>query len=171
MFLSWSEDHFFCYFNLGIFLAFLLSKLMDTGYLVCATPPTVLCRFFWNFTDVFVMIWRYACGLDIILRLFFVLILLPCEFCIMLIMHDEYMPTKLQLQFWHHLLYFKITRCWANWTAIDKMGWYTPDSTLQSTYTLVRQILSKSNITNVTLLILSIGNRSLCGVVVKLIAL
>ena len=38
--------HFFCYFNLGIFLAFLLSKLMDTGYLVCATPPTVLCRFF-----------------------------------------------------------------------------------------------------------------------------
>ena len=37
--------HFFCYFNLGIFLAFLLSKLMDTGYLVCATPPTVLCRF------------------------------------------------------------------------------------------------------------------------------
>ena len=48
---------------------------------------------------------------------------------------------------------------------------YTPDSTLQSTYTLVRQILSKSNITNVTLLILSIGNRSLCGVVVKLIAL
>ena len=34
----------------------------------------------------------------------FVLILLPCEFCIMLIMHDEYMPTKLQLQFWHHLL-------------------------------------------------------------------
>ena len=26
--------HFFCYFNLGIFLAFLLSKLMDTGYLV-----------------------------------------------------------------------------------------------------------------------------------------
>ena len=24
--------HFFCYFNLGIFLAFLLSKLMDTGY-------------------------------------------------------------------------------------------------------------------------------------------
>ena len=101
----------------------------------------------------------------------FVLILLPCEFCIMLIMHDEYMPTKLPLQFWHHLLYFKITRCWANWTAIDKMGWYTPDSTLQSTYTLVRQILSKSNITNVTLLILSIGNRSLCGVVVKLIAL
>ena len=59
VFWTWSEDmhvvgynpqiifyHFFCYFNLGIFLAFLLSKLMDTGYLVCATPPTVLCRFF-----------------------------------------------------------------------------------------------------------------------------
>ena len=55
VFWTWSEDmhvvwiyssnyfyHFFCYFNLGIFLAFLLSKLMDTGYLVCATPPTVI---------------------------------------------------------------------------------------------------------------------------------
>ena len=51
VFWTWSEDmwfgynpqiifYFFCYFNLGIFLAFLLSKLMDTGYLVCATPPT-----------------------------------------------------------------------------------------------------------------------------------
>ena len=40
-------------------------------YLVCATPPTVLFRFFWNFTDVFIMLWKCACGLDIILRLIF----------------------------------------------------------------------------------------------------
>ena len=64
--------HFFHKFNLAIFQAFLQSKWIDSGYLVCATPPTVLCRFFRNFTDVFVMVWRYACGLDIVLKLFFV---------------------------------------------------------------------------------------------------
>ena len=41
-------------------------------YLVGATPPTFLYRFFWNFTGALVMVWRYVCGLDIILRLFFV---------------------------------------------------------------------------------------------------
>ena len=34
--------HFFRKLNLAIFLAFLLSKSMDSGYLVCASPPTVL---------------------------------------------------------------------------------------------------------------------------------
>ena len=34
--------------NLVIFSAFLLSKSIDSGYLVCATPPTVLCRFFFK---------------------------------------------------------------------------------------------------------------------------
>ena len=57
--------------NLAIFLTFLLSKWMDSGYLVCASPPTVLYWFFWNFTGVLDMVWRYACGLDIILKLFF----------------------------------------------------------------------------------------------------
>ena len=82
MFLSWSENmhvvwiyssNYFCHFfqvELCHFLAFLLSKSIDSGYLVCASPPTVLCRFFRNFTYVFVMVWRYACGLDIILRFF-----------------------------------------------------------------------------------------------------
>ena len=37
--------HFFRNSNLVIFYAFLLSKRIDSGYLVCATPPTVLCRF------------------------------------------------------------------------------------------------------------------------------
>ena len=36
------------------------------GYLVGATPPTVLYRFVSNFTGVLVMVCRYACGLDII---------------------------------------------------------------------------------------------------------
>ena len=43
---------------------------MDRGYLVGPTPPTVLYRFFRNFTGVLVMVRRYACGLDIILGLF-----------------------------------------------------------------------------------------------------
>ena len=38
-----------------------------------ASPHTVLYRFFQNFTGVMVMVWRYACGLDIILRYFFFL--------------------------------------------------------------------------------------------------
>ena len=40
---------------------------MDGGYLVQATPPTVLFRFFCNFADVLIML----CDLDIILGLMF----------------------------------------------------------------------------------------------------
>ena len=65
----------FCHFsrilNLVIFQSWKLLKCMDSGYLVCATPPAVLCQSFSNVTDVFVMIWQYACGLDIIIRSFF----------------------------------------------------------------------------------------------------
>ena len=42
------------------------------GCLVSATPLTVFYRSFWNFADVFFMVWGCACGLDIIVRLFFV---------------------------------------------------------------------------------------------------
>ena len=42
------------------------------GYLVSATPLTVLYRSFWNFACVFFMVGGCACGLDIIVRLFFV---------------------------------------------------------------------------------------------------
>ena len=38
--------HFFRIWNLVIFQARILSKGIDSGYLVCATPPTVLCRSF-----------------------------------------------------------------------------------------------------------------------------
>ena len=41
------------------------------GCLVSATPLTVLYWSFWNFACVFFMAWRCACGLDIIVRLFF----------------------------------------------------------------------------------------------------
>ena len=65
----------FCILNLVIFQSWILLKCMDSGYLVCATPPAILCRSFWNFTSVFVMVWRYVCGLDIILRSFFSLLI------------------------------------------------------------------------------------------------
>ena len=63
---------FCCFFrklNLAIFRALSITMWMASGYLVGATPPTVLYRFFWSCTGVSVMVWRYACGLDISLRL------------------------------------------------------------------------------------------------------
>ena len=48
--------HFFRKLNLAIFQAFLLSKRIDSGYLVCTTPPTVLCQFFGNFTGILVIV-------------------------------------------------------------------------------------------------------------------
>ena len=57
--------------NLVILWALLLSKWTDSGYLVCATPPTILRQFFWNLKGAFFMVWRCACGfIIIILRLF-----------------------------------------------------------------------------------------------------
>ena len=61
---------FFSQINLAIFPALSITKWMDRGYLVGATPPTVLYQLFWNFIGVLVMVWKHACGLDIILRLF-----------------------------------------------------------------------------------------------------
>ena len=58
--------------NLVIFQAWIISKGIDCGYLVRATPPTVLCRSFWNVTGICVMDWRCACYLDSIYWLSFV---------------------------------------------------------------------------------------------------
>ena len=41
-----STDYFTTFFhmlNVAIFQALLLSKYIDSAYLVCATPPTILC--------------------------------------------------------------------------------------------------------------------------------
>ena len=66
----------FCYFfhfaNFVIFWPQILWKCCDSGYFVSATPHTILCRSFWNFAHVFPMVWRCACGLDIILELIFI---------------------------------------------------------------------------------------------------
>ena len=48
-------------------------QCIDSGYLVSATPHTILYRFFFflNLAHVFSMVWRCACGLHIILALIF----------------------------------------------------------------------------------------------------
>ena len=64
--------HFFCIFNLYIFLVLILQKRKGSRYLVPVTPTTVLSRSFWNFTDALKTFWRYACGFFRILKLFFI---------------------------------------------------------------------------------------------------
>ena len=46
--------------------------------LVSATPLTVFYWSFWNFADVFFMVWGCACGLDIIVGLFFITFCRTC---------------------------------------------------------------------------------------------
>ena len=66
----------FCYFfhfaNFVIFWPQILWKSRDSGYLVSATPHTILYRSLWNFAPVFTMVWGCAHSLDIILELIFV---------------------------------------------------------------------------------------------------
>ena len=84
MFSPWSGDvhmgynpwinfcNFFHFVNFVIFWPQTLWKSGDSGYLVSATPHTILYQSLWNFAHVFAMVWRCACGLDIILELIFV---------------------------------------------------------------------------------------------------
>ena len=60
--------HFFDFVN----LIFFWPQCIDSGYLVSATPHTILYRSFWKFAHVFSMVWKYAYDLDIILALIFV---------------------------------------------------------------------------------------------------
>ena len=54
------------------FTTFFRPQCIDSGYLVSATPHTILYQSFWNFAHVFSMVWRYACGLDLIFAFIFV---------------------------------------------------------------------------------------------------
>ena len=64
-------SHFFCFVNLVFFRYEMLSKHIDSGYLVGATYLTLFHPLFRNIADVFSMEWRCACGFGIILLLFF----------------------------------------------------------------------------------------------------
>ena len=76
MWFGYNPCIYFCYFfhfaNFVIFWPQILWKCCDSGYLVSATPHTILYWSFWNFVHVFAMVWRCAYGLDIILELIFV---------------------------------------------------------------------------------------------------
>ena len=64
--------HFFHFTNFVIFWPQILRKCRDSGYLVSATPHIILYWSFLNFAHVFPMVWRCACGLDIIFELIFI---------------------------------------------------------------------------------------------------
>ena len=64
--------HFFHFVNFVIFRHQILWKCIDSGYLVSATPYTISYLCLCNFAHLFSMIWRCACGLDLILLLIFV---------------------------------------------------------------------------------------------------
>ena len=66
--------HYSHFVNFVIFWHRILWKCIDSMHLVSATRPTILKRSFWNFAHIFSMVWRYACGLDIILELILVTI-------------------------------------------------------------------------------------------------
>ena len=58
--------------DLGMQISVRLSPVnIYHGCLVRATPLTVFYRSFWNFADVFFMVWGCACGLDIIVKIIF----------------------------------------------------------------------------------------------------
>ena len=62
---------FFHFANFVISWPQILWKCIDSGYLVSATPHTILYWSLRNFAHVFAMVWRCAHGLDIILELIF----------------------------------------------------------------------------------------------------
>ena len=76
MWFGYNPCIYFCYFfhlaNFVIFWPQILWKCCDSGYLVSATPHTVLYWSFWNFVHIFAIVWRCAYGLGIILELIFV---------------------------------------------------------------------------------------------------
>ena len=63
--------HFFCKLNLVVFRYFDNESEWTVGALCAQLLLQFLIQIFWNFTDVLMMLWRYACALDIILRLIF----------------------------------------------------------------------------------------------------
>ena len=63
---------FFCHFFHFVNLVIFPPQCIDSGYLVSTTPHTILYRSFLNFVHVFSMVWRCACGLDVMLALIFV---------------------------------------------------------------------------------------------------
>ena len=62
--------HVFSFFHILNFRVPILSKCIDSAYLVYATPSTRYCKPVLNFTNVCVMVWRCACASGITLKIF-----------------------------------------------------------------------------------------------------
>ena len=88
------------------FLHEVLSKCIDSGYLVGATPLTVFHRLLWNFADVFCMKWRCACCFGIILWLFFLTLSLFFFFFYM-----KWVPCGCNSSYSFALIVLKLCRC------------------------------------------------------------
>ena len=90
-------SHFFCFVNLVFFFQFeMLSKCIDSGYIVGATPLTVFLHLFWNFADVFGTEWRCACDLGITLWLLFLTHILYLLCCTLSIHYNEVLKRNIQ---------------------------------------------------------------------------
>ena len=72
MWFGYNCEIIFCYFFHFVNLVIFWPQWINSGYLVSATTHTTLYQSFWNFAHVSSMVWRCACGLDIILALIFV---------------------------------------------------------------------------------------------------
>ena len=64
--------HFFHFVNFVIFWPQIVWKCTDSGYLVSAASYTISYLSSCNFAHLLSMVWRCACGLDLILQLIFV---------------------------------------------------------------------------------------------------
>ena len=84
MFWSWYEDVRVVwtlssnYFLKLISTCELISDALS-GYIVRATPTSILFQSFWNFANVLFLVWRCACGLDIIIKLILLPFYYTCE--------------------------------------------------------------------------------------------
>ena len=70
--------HFFRILNLVFFQTWILSMCIDTEYLVCATPPTVLCRSLLNF--MFFFCFFFFCSLKMCMWFIIILRLMVIPF-------------------------------------------------------------------------------------------
>ena len=122
-------SHSFCFVNfVFFFLHQMLSKCIDSGYLVGTALLTVFSWLFWNFADVSCMKWKWcACGFGIIHDYFFSLFLL-CE------LRHEMLPKLMDSgylvvcnsSYSFPSIVLKLCRHFLNWMKLCMWFWYNP---------------------------------------------
>ena len=109
----------------------MLSKCIDSGYLVGATPLTVGHQLFWNTADVFGMEWRCACGFGIIL--YFFSLFLVCELSLFFwheilskCMHGQWVSCGCNSSYSFSSICLKLCRCFQHGIKLWMWFWYNP---------------------------------------------